>query len=88
MCNRYTGADLAVAKDTCGCTGPPGPTVKKDELGGLRPSRKIALTGTNGPPDYIGVYVEGVHTNLVGFFGKTFTFTSQNVIRIEPRSLR
>jgi hypothetical protein len=42
----------------------------------------------NGPPDYVGVYVVGVHNNLIGLFGKSFTFSNDTVIRIEPRTLR
>jgi len=86
-CNRYTGASLSLAEDQFGCTGPPGPTVKLDSYW-CPTSRKTALTGANGPPDYIGVYIEGVHTNLVGFWGQSFTFSSTNVMRIEPRTLR
>jgi Flp pilus assembly protein TadG len=87
LCNRYTGADLALAEDQFGCVGPPGPTSKKDAFW-CPTTRKTALQGTGGPPDYVGVYVEGVHDNLIGFFGASFTFTAENVIRIEPRSLR
>jgi hypothetical protein len=86
-CNYYTGADLALASDQFGCTGPPGPSTKKDNYW-CPTTRKYALSGTNGPPDYIGVYVEAVHKNLVGLFGSSFTFSNDTVIRIEPRALR
>jgi Flp pilus assembly protein TadG len=88
-CNYYTGTDLALASTEFGCVGPPGPTSKIDRFW-CPTTRKSALLSTNGngPPDYVGVYVVGVHTNLVGLFGKTFTFSNDTVIRIEPRTLR
>jgi Flp pilus assembly protein TadG len=88
-CNFYTGADLALASSNFGCVGPPGPTTKKDNFW-CPTGRKSALLSTNGngPPDYVGVYVVGIHKNLVGLFGKTFTFSNDTVIRIEPRTLR
>lgn len=88
-CNFYTGADLSLASTQFGCVGPPGPTTKKDNFW-CPTARKSALLSTNGngPPDYVGVYVVGIHKNLVGLFGKTFTFSNDTVIRIEPRTLR
>jgi hypothetical protein len=88
-CNFYTGADLTLASTNFGCIGPPGPTSKIDRFW-CPTTRKSALLATagNGPPDYVGVYVVGVHKNLVGLFGKTFTFSNDTVIRIEPRTLR
>lgn len=88
-CNVYTGADLSLASDQFGCVGPPGPTTKKDSYW-CPTTRKAALLSSNGngPPDYVGVYVVGEHDNLIGLFGKSFTFSNDTVIRIEPRSLR
>ena len=88
-CNVYTGADLSLASTNFGCVGPPGPSTKKDNFW-CPTGRKSALLATNGngPPDYVGVYVVGIHKNLVGLFGKTFTFSNDTVIRIEPRTLR
>ena len=70
-------------------TGPPGPTTKDDAFW-CPTSRKTALLSTNGngPPDYVGVYVKAVHKNIFGLFGPSFTFTSDTVIKIEPRTLR
>jgi len=87
-CNYYTGSDLSRPSTDFGCVGPPGPTNKIDQYW-CPTTRKAALLGTNptkGPPDYLGVYVEGVHQNLVGLFGNSFTFTNDTVIRIEPRT--
>jgi TadE-like protein len=86
-CNFYTGSDLSRPSTDFGCIGPPGPALKIDRFW-CPGNRKAALSGANGPPDYVGVYVEGVHKNLVGLFGKTFTFTNDTVIRIEPRTLQ
>ena len=79
----------SLASTQFGCVGPPGPTTKKDNYW-CPTTRKSALQSTNGngPPDYVGVYVEGTHRNLIGLFGKTFTFSNDTVIRIEPRTLR
>jgi hypothetical protein len=86
-CNRYVASDLNLASNQFGCIGPPGPTTKIDRYW-CPTARKSALTGVNGPPDYIGVYVKGIHNNLIGMFGRTFTFTNDTVIKIEPRTLR
>ena len=86
VCNHYTGADLGKAVTEFGCTGPPGPVTKIDSFwcpGG----RKTALSGVNGPPDYIGVYVKATHRNFTGVLGTGLTFTSDTVLRIEPRTL-
>ncbi len=85
-CNRYVGSDLNLASDQFGCVGPPGPATKIDRFW-CPTTRKTALQGANGPPDYIGVYIAAVHKNLTGIFGNSFTFTTDTVIRIEPRTL-
>jgi len=84
-CNFYTGADFTLPTSAFGCgTSPP----QKDRYW-CPSTRKFALeAGPNGPPDYVGVYVEGVHKTLIGMFGKTFTFTNDTVIRIEPRTVK
>jgi TadE-like protein len=85
-CNRYTASNLSLASDQFGCVGPPGPALKIDRYW-CPTTRKTALQGANGPPDYIGVYVEAQHHNLTGIIGDSFTFTTDTVIRIEPRTL-
>jgi hypothetical protein len=85
-CNRYVSADLSLDSDQFGCVGPPGPTTKIDSYW-CPTTRKTALGGSNGPPDYIGVYVEAEHKNLTGVVGESFTFSTDTVIRIEPRTL-
>jgi len=88
-CNRYTGASLTLDSTQFGCVGPPGPTTKIDNSW-CPTTRKTALLADagNGPPDYVGVYVQAVHHNLFGIFGPSFTFSSDTVIKIEPRTLR
>ncbi|MEY2436058.1 MAG: hypothetical protein QOF97_894 [Acidimicrobiaceae bacterium] len=77
-CNRYTGANFASAQTLFGCAA------GDLDLSWCPGTRKSAAAGTNGPPDYIGVYVQGVHTNATGFFGTTYTFRGDTIIRIEP----
>jgi len=86
-CNRYVATDLARPSTDFGCVGPPGPTEKIDRYW-CPTTRKTALTGTNGPPDYIGVYVQASHENLTGTDWPSFTFAQDTVMRIEPRTLR
>lgn len=81
LCNRYTGADFADALTSFGCgTG-------DLDAAWCPTSRKDALGGTNGPPDYIGVFVQVHHDNITGFFGSGFNFKADTVIRIEPTRL-
>jgi Flp pilus assembly protein TadG len=88
-CNRYTGSDLALAQTSFGCVNAASQPVQIDRYW-CPTTRKTAISSTspNGPPDYIGVYVEGKQNSLTRMFGKTtYTFTSDTVIRIEPRTL-
>ncbi len=86
LCNRYVAADLSKDVTQFGCTGPPGPTTKID--GPWCPSgRKTALSGTGGPPDYVGVYVEALHQDFTGILGQGITLRSDSIFRIEPRTL-
>lgn len=85
-CNRYLAADLALDSSEFGCTGPPGPAMKIDNSW-CPTSRKTALTGAGGPPDYVGVYVEAQHQDLTGLFGDTITLRADTVFRLEPRTL-
>lgn len=85
-CNRYVAADLLRPSSDFGCVGPPGPASKPDRYW-CPTTRKTALQGTKGPPDYVGIYVEATHDQLVGIGWPTFTFTQDTVMRIEPRTL-
>jgi hypothetical protein len=88
VCNRYTGADLSRPTTDFGCTGPPvpGPAIKIDNSW-CPTARKTSLSGVNGPPDYIGVYILASHRNLTGVLGTGITFEADTVLRIEPRTL-
>ncbi|MGH9190056.1 MAG: TadE/TadG family type IV pilus assembly protein [Acidimicrobiales bacterium] len=85
-CNRYVAADLAKDTTQFGCVGPPGPTTKIDSYW-CPNTRKTALSGAQGPPDYIGVYVEAAHEDMTGIFGRTVTLRTDTIIRMEPRTL-
>ena len=85
LCNFYTGADLSLDEDQFGCVGPPGPATKKDNFW-CPTTRKTALTGSNGPPDYLGVYVRTTGDSILGVLGESLTLTADTVTRIEPRT--
>ncbi len=50
--------------------------------------RKTALTGANGPPDFVGVYVQISHPYFTGLFGSSIVMSKTSVVKIEPQSLR
>jgi hypothetical protein len=80
-CNVYTAADVAnpTVAATCDATSPARywcPAV-----------RKVAMSGTNGPPDYVGIYVVATHTYFTGLFGTSITMRSTTVSKLEPNSL-
>lgn len=41
----------------------------------------------NGPPDFLGIFIEFDHMWFTGLFGEKFTITSTTVTRLEPSSL-
>jgi len=78
LCNTYTGSALTTSPTGwgCGSTSPDRfwcPT-----------SRKVMLSD---PPDYVGIYVQIVHTNATGVVGSNKTFTTQEIMRLEPQRL-
>jgi Flp pilus assembly protein TadG len=80
-CNVYTSADITTPANasTCAVTSPARfwcPSV-----------RKVAASGTNGPPDYVGIYVSVKHSYLTGLFGKSLSLTSTTVAKLEPSTL-
>ena len=51
--------------------------------------RKVAVGGTNGPPDYIGVWIKVKYDYITGLFpGDGVTFTDTTVMRLEPRTVQ
>lgn len=80
-CNRYVAADLALGADRFGCTGGAA-----RDTAWCPATRRTALQGTKGPPDYVGVYVETHHQSATGLLGRLWDFRSATVLPIEPRT--
>lgn len=70
----------------CLTTSPPVPP---GYATGYCPStRKDALVGANGPPDYIGIYISVNHKYASKLFGTTKALSATTITRIEPQSLQ
>jgi hypothetical protein len=82
LCNVYTRADLARPQTDFACLN----DGKLDEPW-CPNKRKVAETGTGGPPDYLGVYVKYTHDLMTGLFKGQSTITDYVVVRMEPRKL-
>ena len=78
-CNVYLPADFDAPIDDYGCG------VGERDSYWCASNRKVSLTGAQGPPDYIGVWVQVRHGMLTGLFGGEKVLTDQTVMRIEPR---
>lgn len=78
-CNVYTAAALDLAESEFGCRGD-----RNLDRFWCPTTRKTALTGTNGPPDYVGVWIQVKHIWVTGLFGPSLTFTDSTVMRMEP----
>lgn len=90
-CNVYSAGALDLAESEFGCRSdrnldrywcPTATTATSPAQTG----RKVAMSGTNGPPDYVGVWVKVNHTWLTGLFGRNLTFTDSTVMRMEPQA--
>lgn len=81
VCNVYTAADLKRPITDFGCT--PVTPVKPDKYW-CPTTRKSALTLPDGPPDYIGVYIQVKHERVAGVIGGDAVMSSFSVNRIEP----
>lgn len=79
-CNRYLPSQFSLPETKFGC----GPLAI--DTAWCPTTRKTALTGANGPPDYIGVYVSVSHPTITTAFGQKWTFKFDSVIRVEPKS--
>jgi Flp pilus assembly protein TadG len=83
-CNVYTTANFNNTASQFDCAG-----------AGTAPdnfwcpvSRKVAVRGTNGPPDYIGIWIQVKYDYITGLFpGDGMTFTDTTIMRIEPRTV-
>ncbi len=82
VCNVYTKGDLVRAQTEFACK-----TASKLDSWWCPNTRKVAESGVNGPPDYIGVYVKYTHDLITGLFKGQSTITDHVVIRMEPRQL-
>jgi len=81
-CNVYTPSDLSRPLTDFGCKTPSSLSL---DNAWCPADRKVAETGTNGPPDYVGVYVKYTHDLVTGLFKGTSTMTDFVVVRMEPR---
>ena len=84
-CNGYTGpADLTggTVKAQYGCVTP-----NNLSEGYCPTSRKVAFTGVDGPPDFIGVYIRYTHHYVTGLFGSTHVLTETMITRAEPQTV-
>jgi Flp pilus assembly protein TadG len=73
VCNSYSGALVRSVTTTTTLSSSVEkwlPSVRKDTLG--------------GPPDYVGIWIQTVHTNLTKTFFGDFTITKSSVYRIQP----
>jgi hypothetical protein len=84
QCNVYRAADLRRPQSDFGCR-----TAGSSSLDNAwcPNTRKVAESGTGGPPDYLGVYVKYRHDVISGLFSGGSTITDFVVIRMEPRKL-
>jgi Flp pilus assembly protein TadG len=85
-CNVYTTSpDWSNLPDTSfGCTSS---TLDQYWCPGVRKVAALAALG-NGPPDYVGIYVQIKHKFYTGLFGQDLTQTKTTIYRIEPEMLK
>jgi Flp pilus assembly protein TadG len=83
-CNVYVTADFTalLGSTTYGC----GSTAKDRYW--CPTLRKTALSGSNGPPGWIGIYVVTTHRYLTQLFGTSVVLRNDAVTRFEPDSLQ
>jgi TadE-like protein len=81
-CNVYTKADLFRPQTDFACR-----TAGALDTPWCPNVRKVAESGTAGPPDYIGVYLKYTHDLITGLFKGQRTLTDFVVVRMEPRKL-
>jgi len=81
QCNVYTRSDLFRPQTDFACkTGGP-------DVPWCPNTRKVAESGSAGPPDYLGIYIKYTHDLITGLFKGQSTITDFVVIRMEPRKL-
>ena len=78
----YTTADFDADVDDFDCSG-----TSPDRFW-CPTSRKVAVGGPNGPPDYIGVWIQVKYDFITGLFpGGGMTFDDTTIMRLEPRAI-
>lgn len=86
VCNVYLTSDLTQSDPSAwdNCNDPTNPA-----RFWCSTTRKTAATAAagNGPPDYLGVWVQVEHPWVTGLFGKTIDLTSTTIAKLEPRSV-
>lgn len=83
-CNVYTpiphfGSSLTAAAFDCA----PSPAPNYADAW-CPTTRKTALTGSNGPPDYLGIYIEYTHEWVTGLFGSDIVLSETKITKLEP----
>ena len=90
-CNVYSANALDLAESEFGCRSDRNldrywcPTATSS-TSPAQTGRKVAVSGTNGPPDYVGVWIKVNHNWLTGLFGRNLVLTDSTVMRMEPQS--
>ena len=85
-CNIYTWAQIQAmtTTDTPGFTGSGSCSISAWDRFYCPTTRKNALSGANSPPDYVGVWVEGVYASASKAVFQTATVHDFAVFRVEP----
>lgn len=97
LCNIYTAQDLSVVQQNLQSYDATmqadfGPTSTGATCGAWDQTwcaggRSVSQSGNSGSgPDYLGVYISAVHTNLTGFFGPSITLSDTAVMQLEPQT--
>lgn len=85
LCNVYTGADFSLTEaQLASCTSP---SKARYWCPSNRKSASLSTDG-NGPPDWIGVYIEAEVPLVTKLFGDSLQMTDTRIGRIESTSLR
>lgn len=83
-CNVYGPADFALTEAQFDCAG----AGTAPDSSWCPTTRKTAAVAPNGPPDYIGVWIEVEYSFITGLFPQdTLTMTDETIMRIEPRTV-
>jgi len=85
LCNVYTGADFNLSEgDLATCASP---SKARHWCPADRKSASLDTDG-NGPPDWIGIYIQGDLPMVTSLFGDSITITDTRIARIEATRLR